>query len=59
MIDGSSIAGPGFVNVVLSRQWIAKVIFNEHTLVGYSLRCILVNLTKIGAEHSKHANRWH
>ncbi|KAH6775056.1 Arginyl-tRNA synthetase, partial [Perilla frutescens var. hirtella] len=28
MIDGSSIAGPGFVNVVLSRKWIAKSIQN-------------------------------
>ncbi|KAG6390679.1 hypothetical protein SASPL_148418 [Salvia splendens] len=28
MIDGSSIAGPGFVNVKLSDQWIAKCIQN-------------------------------
>lgn len=25
MIESCSIAGPGFVNVKLSRQWIAKV----------------------------------
>lgn len=26
MIESCSVAGPGFVNVVLSRTWIAKVI---------------------------------
>lgn len=30
MIESCSIAGPGFVNIVLSRKWIARVtLYND------------------------------
>ena len=28
MVDKCSIDGPGFVNVVISKDWIARVLFN-------------------------------
>lgn len=37
IIDSCKIAGPGYVNVVLARQWMAKVVtFPHHPSSAYS-----------------------
>jgi arginyl-tRNA synthetase len=41
MIESCSVAGPGFVNVVLSKNWMAKVFGNCPIFVLFSMLYIL------------------
>lgn len=62
MIESCSIAGPGFVNVKLSKQWIAKVNLSFHNCIPFfNLLLILVTYFYgfTPAEHSKDAERWY
>jgi len=37
MVEACSVAGPGFVNVTLSKNWIAKVIMSRKVL--FAIEC--------------------